>query len=75
LLPEELVKLFKEAFGKEPICEDSSIGICISKENGYIVIRENGKVIAQFEDNEPDYGFILQYYAKKQVCLPPKTNT
>jgi len=72
LLPEELVKVFKEAFGKEPICEDSSNGICISKENGYIVIRENGKLLAQFEDNEYDYGFILQYYAKKAGLFAPQ---
>lgn len=72
MLPEELVKLFKEAFGKEPICEDPSQGICILKENGYISVREKGRLIAQFEDNESDYDFVLQYYAKKAGLFTPQ---
>jgi len=72
LLPENLIKLFKETFGKYPTCDENGEGICMFKEDNLIVVKQNGKVIAQFEDNESDYGVILRYYAKKAGLITPQ---
>lgn len=71
MLTESFIKLFKEAFGKEPECGFEKKDTCIYKEGDKIIIKKEGKKIAEFIDEEGDYGLILQYFAKKAGLINP----
>ncbi len=71
MLSEEFRKYFKEAFGKEPECQGGINETCIYEEDDKIVIKKGEKIIAQFSDEEGDYGLILQYFAKKAGLINP----
>lgn len=71
MLPERFVKMFKDAFNVDPICEENDQGVCIFEEDNKIIVKQQGRIVAQFEDNEEDYAAILQYYAKKAGLMTP----
>ncbi|MGC8821193.1 MAG: HD-GYP domain-containing protein [Fervidobacterium sp.] len=71
LFNEQFVKDFIKAFGHEPECDESSVDVSICKEGDKIIIRKGENIIAQFIDEESDYGFILKYYAKKANLIAP----
>ena len=71
MLPERFVKMFKDAFNVDPVCENNDQKVCIFEEDNKIIVKQDGRVVAQFEDNEDDYTTILQYYTKKAGLMTP----
>lgn len=65
----EFRELFKNAFGKYP--EEIDTDTIIQSLDEKIIIKKNEKIIAEFENNENDYGFILKYFAKKAGLINP----
>jgi len=63
--------MFKDAFNVDPVCDDKDQKISIFEEDNKIIVKKDGRIVAQFEDNEEDYSAILQYYAKKAGLMTP----
>ncbi|MFN3691354.1 MAG: HD-GYP domain-containing protein [Fervidobacterium sp.] len=69
MLSNEFRESFKNAFGKYP--EEINSDTTIIRTEGKIVIKKDDKVLAEFEDEESDYGFILKYFARKAGLITP----
>lgn len=70
MLSEKFVELFRSAFGFEPVCRGSE-PTCIFQDGQKICVKYQGRVVAEFEDAEQDYGAILHYYAQKTGLITP----
>lgn len=69
---EKFLRKFKEAFKQEPTCKGIPDETCVLERNGRLVVKYKGREVAEFEDNEEDYGSILNYYARKVGLIPPQ---
>lgn len=70
MLNESFVELLRSAFGFEPVCRGSE-PTCIFKDGQKICVKYQGRIVAEFEDDERDYGAILHYYAQKTGLITP----